>query len=269
MRIPRLIRSLASEEPQPAGRQFVFVCGIARSGTSALTRLLNSHPSVCIGMERYKYLWRDKRRRERDFTPELFEEERFFDFRASDTNIIPKPRTASSLLYRDMKGKFAAATHIGDKISLSNDYRLVARRFRPATFVYILRDIREVAASFNARAEKSNPSWPENIDFRVAVDRWNTANRRTLTFARRGGDVTVVRYERLFCGDPAYLSALLRSLHLPDHPACSDAFRAITADWPERSARQREEREGQAEFIRRRADFALAEKLAAKAGLDH
>ncbi len=36
--------------------RYVFIAGCPRSGTSALTFLLNEHPTVAIGFERYKRL---------------------------------------------------------------------------------------------------------------------------------------------------------------------------------------------------------------------
>ena len=68
--------------------KYCFVFGCPRSGTTAVARLLQAHPRVVIGMERYKFLL--SRRRDRGtFGPTLFERERFFDFRAGDTNVNP------------------------------------------------------------------------------------------------------------------------------------------------------------------------------------
>ena len=64
---------------------FAFVLGAARSGTTAMADLLNAHGRVCIGIERYKHLF-DRTKR---LDPALYEEERFFAFDASDTNILP------------------------------------------------------------------------------------------------------------------------------------------------------------------------------------
>ncbi|WP_366939241.1 sulfotransferase [uncultured Paraglaciecola sp.] len=35
-----------------------FVSGSPRSGTSALTELLSSHPDISLGMERFKFLYK-------------------------------------------------------------------------------------------------------------------------------------------------------------------------------------------------------------------
>ena len=78
-----------------AGRRvrpgYLFATGCERSGTTILTRLLQSHPGISIGMERYKYLLRGVRTRRvtRRLCPSHFEPGRFFDFRPTDTNIIP------------------------------------------------------------------------------------------------------------------------------------------------------------------------------------
>ena len=36
---------------------FLFVIGCPRIATTELTRILNNHPKICIGMERFKYIY--------------------------------------------------------------------------------------------------------------------------------------------------------------------------------------------------------------------
>ncbi|NNE74056.1 MAG: hypothetical protein HKN26_10355, partial [Acidimicrobiales bacterium] len=40
-------------EPAPGDRNFLFVAGCARSGTTALTNLLNQHADLAISIERF------------------------------------------------------------------------------------------------------------------------------------------------------------------------------------------------------------------------
>lgn len=62
-------------------RNFLFLGGLARSGTSSLWRVFAPSPEAVIGLERYVVL----ARRPAEFLPELFEEARFFDLRPGDT----------------------------------------------------------------------------------------------------------------------------------------------------------------------------------------
>ena len=64
-----------------AARRYAFITGCSRSGTTALTRLLNRHPDVAIGYER------NNRLAGRGLlTPSLFEPERFRRFEADDSH---------------------------------------------------------------------------------------------------------------------------------------------------------------------------------------
>ena len=64
-------------------RRFLFVCGVARSGTTVLARLLNNHPQVAVGVERYKY--RFMRRALPADPASLFTRERFFSYDPEDS----------------------------------------------------------------------------------------------------------------------------------------------------------------------------------------
>ena len=93
-------------------KRIVFIIGVARSGTTAMADLLNLHPEICIGIERYKFKF--VRRGEfdaADFTPE-----RFFDLRARDTNILPHNGGRWKAVYSRMRRKFPRAAVVGDKI---------------------------------------------------------------------------------------------------------------------------------------------------------
>ena len=67
----------------------LLVTGVGRSGTTAIANLLNGHPRTCIGVERYKY----KFLRRGEFEGDEFTPQRFFDFRPTDTNVLPRPES--------------------------------------------------------------------------------------------------------------------------------------------------------------------------------
>ena len=66
-------------------KKYLFVGGLARSGTSALTELLNGHSEIAIGMERYKYLFGNGELFTRG--EELFEKQKFFEWSPTETNV--------------------------------------------------------------------------------------------------------------------------------------------------------------------------------------
>ncbi|NEP86465.1 MAG: sulfotransferase [Okeania sp. SIO2C2] len=68
--------------------KYLFVCGCARSGTTAITKLLNAHPLIAIGVERYKHY--AKQDLIHKLSPALFKLSVFFDIREEQTNINPQ-----------------------------------------------------------------------------------------------------------------------------------------------------------------------------------
>jgi hypothetical protein len=187
-------------------RRYLFVCGTPRSGTTETCNLLNVHPDILIGIERYKYIY-NQPERAAEIGSQLFEPARFSDFRATDSNIgLKHYRTAGDLAQHS-----AAATVAGDKLPrFYAQYERMAAAFPGARFVYMLRDPVRVASSWQVRADRDSDSWPKANDSRRAVEEWNRANELTLAFARaHPGRLAVVPYEALFSGDHETLVQLM------------------------------------------------------------
>ena len=159
-------------------KRILFLTGVARSGTTAMAQLLNRHPDICLGIERYKAKFLRRSEFEgADFTPE-----RFFDFRASDTNILPGNAAKWRGIYDRMAEKFPGARVVGDKIPhLYEKFDACSQVFPEAKWIYMLRDINGVASSWNARAGNPKDKWSSKRDFRAAVETWNAANRLVRT----------------------------------------------------------------------------------------
>lgn len=199
-------------------RVYAFVLGCSRSGTTSLVRLVNSHPQVAIGMERYKRLIEE--RGPYRLTPEHFAPQRFFDFREHDTNVRPSsdPRWVS--FYDGMRSRWADGTVrvSGDKITpRASILEAIDRNFPEPRFVFILRDVAETASSYVVRAfDATDPEWPAWKDHLQAVRDWNRALRAVDGFIRRHGEerVLTVAYERIFSDDEAVLAALFAHLGL-------------------------------------------------------
>ena len=186
----------SSPEPRAGTARQLFVCGTGRSGTTALARLLNTHPDIVVGIERYKS--RLMTADPSDDLTDLFSKERYFNLVPGDTNI----NLERSYLNDTAKAerKFDSAAYIGDKVpNLYKRLDFLDEAFPDCMVVYIVRDPVHVAASWQRRATAPSDSWPEENDFRQAVADWNESIRLAAKAKRAfGRRILYVSYERLF-----------------------------------------------------------------------
>jgi hypothetical protein len=192
----------------------LFLCGVARSGTTAATDLLNIHSAIALGIERYKYLYG----RNLELDHSLFERPRFFDFRETDTNITPKTRFGEA--YDRLERKFDRATFIGDKLPrLYQFYDQIAAAFPSARFIYLIRHPVPVASSWQVRANDGKDSWPNKNNYLEAINEWNRANLLTSRYRKANAEkIKVVEYEQLFSGDDFTLRQIFDWLKIPATP---------------------------------------------------
>lgn len=138
-----------------------FICGCGHSGTSLLANILASHPEV------------------------------FIPLRETETFLVPE---ATPARWAALQADFAASgrPHLAEK---TPRHLLHLDRIRAAApgarFVILVRDGRDVAASFIKRYGSARPG----------IERWLADNRVTLA-ERDAPDVTLLRYED-FLDDPA------------------------------------------------------------------
>ena len=202
-------------------RRYLFVCGIGRSGTTALTQLLNCHPEIALGIERYKRLYNDAG----DIGPALFEPGRFFRWSEAETNIDPAI-VGDQAAFAE---KLATARYVGDKFPhLINRTELLDRRFPQPLVLAIFRDPYRVAASWKARAENADDRWNPARDEYAAVGRINRFVETAIELHReRPERFALVEYERVFDPtDPRPLNNLMAWLALDAHPDLLAAWRA-------------------------------------------
>ena len=191
-------------------RSHLFVCGVPRSGTTALARCLNRHRRVALGIERYRRALLDSNG-ETDYG-RLFDKDRFFDFRPSDGSayaklLLPSLRGTDlegsdwpKQLYDDAWEKYDSVSYVGDKIPTLYHRALFLRETFPGCkVVFLLRNPVAVALSWQARADNPRDSWSRRNGFAEAIVKWNKALRLTmLAKAVLGGDLTVVLFEEMF-----------------------------------------------------------------------
>ncbi|WP_196137735.1 sulfotransferase [Aliikangiella sp. G2MR2-5] len=174
----------------------LFIAGCARSGTSALAHLIGVNKDVVMGMERYGEFYKKD-----DFriANNLFTKERFLDVRNGDTfydDFAKFHRWDSNIENKLINGSYR---YIGDKRpEIYEVYDEIYSVFPDAKCIFIYRDLFEVAASWNKRAE-AKENWPATKDFKKAVFAWNNSLRLTLSALERYPEkIACVNYRDVF-----------------------------------------------------------------------
>lgn len=243
----------------PRMPQYLFVVGLGRSGTTALARVVGSHPQVALGVERYKFLW--KPQNVHRLVPDLFAEERFFDFAGSRTTNITPDVPVWSAYYEEVRGKYASAAYVGDKLTEPGTMPALAEQFPRPRFLCIVRDVAEVAHSWQARA--TNPGdrgWRAEYDARAAVKFWNESLVTMLDVREQCPDlVCFVEYADFFgANDDRPLRRVLRFLQLPMTDEIGSAFARARKTHREKIAPKRRDLPGDvAEFVEQEAAHEL------------
>lgn len=183
-----------------AGHRVLFVAGLGRSGTTALFNVLSDHPQIVLGLERYKRLYL---RQDAAIGEDLFTEDRFFDFSDGATNVTPDARKAWATHYGKMRERWRSASYVGDKLVAIRAQR-IWETLPDARFVFIVRDVHEVASSWHTRAtDPRDTEWPADRGARRAVVAWNKAARRVRRAVRQRPDHAVVVEHARFFADPS------------------------------------------------------------------
>ncbi|MCK8465554.1 sulfotransferase [Aliiroseovarius sp. S1339] len=171
-------------------RQYLFITGCSRSGTTALTTLVNKHPDVAVGYERFSKL-----SKENGLTPELYQAERFCEFRTGDTH---HNGWAGDALREPVLHKIHAARLIGDKIPNLVERLEQLNGFPNARVIFIVREPYGIANSFVVRAQNSKDIWAADRSYEAAVKEFNSAMSCIEEFAASGERCLVLNYEEFF-----------------------------------------------------------------------
>lgn len=213
-----------SEMAAPAGKTHLIVSGTARSGTTALAELLNAHEGICLGIERFKFQYL----RRNNYDAGLFARERFFDFRTEDTNLTPEAKPHWAPVYEEMARKWDSAAVIGDKVPdmapILGDFLRANPDFR---CIYILRNLKDVALSWQARADRVRDSWPAGKGFEAACESWDAQMRAIHALTEQKAvrpRILVLNYDTMYLDGGRSRDAVLAFLGLGPSAAYEATF---------------------------------------------
>ncbi len=179
------------------GKEYLFIGGCARSGTTVLTTIIGSHQKIILGMERYSWLYQP---RSFKICPDHFKKDRFIDVRDGDTHYEDFNKFS---VHHNIEEKWENAKYIGDKNPIIDEQLInVYSALGKLKLIFIYRDIFEVAESWNKRAE-NDVTWDKNLDFRESVKRWNASLINLISYIEQGHDVICLNYnDLLFSNKP-------------------------------------------------------------------
>ncbi len=175
-------------------KEYLFISGTARSGTTALWRLLNFSDEILLGMERYLT-------KENYLHPNKFEFNKFF----SDKICQKRPH-----IYEPLKDKYKTCRYIGDKIpGFLFGWNESKKNFSEKSFyiIHIMRNIYDIAWSFSERADakkanlKKGRGWSVDRDYQAALYEFNKNNQILTSLINSnqvGSNWLIIRYEDIY-----------------------------------------------------------------------
>lgn len=193
-----------------------IACGVPRSGTTALASLLNWHPAVFCGVERF---------------PLEAVDHTYFTRETVRDRAIPSGHLERNIETLDQKGDLVA---LGDK-GPRYFYRLAGSReaFANMKLIFIIRSLPAVFNSWNQRAfNPEDHSWHRGqtgvFAYLDTMQMLYALNR-----IKESHEALVLGYEQLFFGEREsqhkIISSLFSFLGAPDSAAAHDQFDAESA----------------------------------------
>lgn len=177
-------------------KKFLFLCGCARSGTTAFTHLFTAHYRIVLGMERYANLVHPDNFQ---LNPEHFAKQRFLTVQPGDT--FYDNFEAFHQFDTQASDKYDGCVYIGDKRpDLYLAYDQLFANFPSSKVFFIYREPIAVASSYQARSEKGR-HWPEWRNYQAAIEEWNQSLQLTLKAIDKGHPIYPVRYNDVFCSE--------------------------------------------------------------------
>ncbi|SFL66887.1 Sulfotransferase family protein [Loktanella salsilacus] len=235
-------------------KDILFVGGNPRSGTSALVSVLNSHPHVLMGMERFFFRMQNKQ-----IMPSDFEKDRFLDVQDSDTHEHVRSQFGTN---PNIGARYDKAMIVGDKFPLiAEAYDHLTAHFPAARVLYIVRNPLSVMESYNRRMSDKSDSWSKSAQ--DGLNEWNHSVAATLKRLETGQPVTVVSYEKLFASRAA-MDKLFTALGVDPKAANAGQLDTIVAKAAELEAKEGARKEALRRYVMLNAYVTPYRKLVAE-----
>lgn len=206
-------------------KQFVFIIGAPRSGTTWLQAMAASHPSVCSTIDELKFFdfftvpleegWRyllslqKETGGGRNGLAAMWSDEDFYRF-LSDF---------AARVYGQVLARKPQAIVLLDKApAYSLHVEHIDRVMPGAKFVHLIRDGRDVAVSLMAAAQGWAKSWaPKRTE--AAALAWKSHVLAARAARQFGDRYLEIRYERLLANGTDALKELFEFIHIPSNDA--------------------------------------------------
>ncbi|MDJ0681442.1 MAG: sulfotransferase [Xenococcaceae cyanobacterium MO_167.B52] len=231
-------------------KNYLFVIGNPRSGTTALGKLLNFSPEICLGIERY--LIKD------DVSALSFEKEVFFDVNSHGYSLRPH-------IYEGIKDKFDSAKYIGDKRpGFVKFWKNTFLNIPQAKIIYIVRNIYDVACSYNVRAKNASQGldkqWQASKNFSEAVKEWNEGIQEVQNLVEFY-QVYFVKYEDFFVNQSKMIELFKYLGVTTENQSIKKGIKNIYKNALSVQKRERKLSDNEQEYIDANANFEVYNKL--------
>jgi LPS sulfotransferase NodH len=196
-------------------KQFVFIIGSARSGTTWLQAMLSAHPSICTFGELQLYdfytaPWVRAWKRQEEVSrfnglPTIWNEDEFYEFLREFLR-----RIYSRVLDTKPKASIVLDKHPGYSPHVEHINRLMPN----AKFVHVIRDGRDVTVSLVAASQGWGRQWAPAI-VESAASLWKSSVVEARKAQDYNGRYMEVRYEELLSDGVQVLKSVFEFLNVP------------------------------------------------------